>query len=198
MAVVAGAYAPVIDKYLAALSKAPPEHLKSLQQRGTKICFGPRIIDGVRAAAHRRGRWVTSQDYWDVCRDYSMRTGTKGIYDCMFDAIVLPTSYRARDLEEVVRHELGHALTWSAHVRPALLRYLPKEIDLRLRAIRDDRANPEVELRRLGREALADAYAFFVLGREEELPGDLLSELLLTLANVTDSAHLRLDHEGNY
>jgi len=196
MSIVAGDYAEVVDRYLEEFSKAPPDHLKSLSRRGALISFGPTILDGARSAASQRGRLLSSKDYWDIYGECSERTGTLGIYDVTLDAIVLPTHYRGRDIEHVVMHELGHAITRDATIRRALLAGLPREIALRLVGIGDDQTDPREQLRIRALEALADGYAFLACGREEELPPDLLSELSFILSAVAEGDDMRFDFEG--
>ena len=196
LSTLVGSRVPVVDRYLDALSHAPAEHLRLLQQRGAAICFAPTIEHALTSdwANERRGRPLTSRQVWTVHLHYSQETGTAAIYDPGIDALVLPTSYVTRDLERVVLHEPGHALTMShVSVRESLITNLPPEIARRLRDSGFSQESGGLE--DAVKEAVADAYVFLIVGRHEELPEPLLSELILILTTISEGSEMRLDFD---
>ena len=75
------------------------------------------------------GREPTAQERLQLRTRYSPESGIAAIFDPNLNLLVFPTHYVARDLEHVVLHELGHALTMSlANPRAALLKDLPPGI----------------------------------------------------------------------
>lgn len=127
---------------------------------------------------------------------YSPESGTAAIFDPVLNLLVFPTHYVARDLERVVLHELGHALTMSlANPRPALLENLPAEIDRHLsRGGYGVRGQAEA-LRGQVYEVLAEAYVFLVVGRGAELSMPLLSDLMFILSAVDDEKGIRFEFD---
>ncbi len=92
---------------------------------------------------------------------------------------MFPTGYCCIDLEHAVLHELGHALTWhqaqrDTTDRSAILRDLPFGIRRHVRNYvkREDKIL----------EVLAEAYVMYVVGRENELPAAVASELVAMLS----------------
>lgn len=125
LSIVVGEEVAVIDRYLAVLAMAPPEHLDLLLRRGTRIVFAPTIEHALLSepAKQRRAVELTARERLKLRSDYSPESGTVAIFDPSLNLLVFPTHYSARDLEHVVLHELGHALTMClANPRPILLR----------------------------------------------------------------------------
>jgi hypothetical protein len=80
---VIGAWAPIIDRYLDALSFAPSSHLALLAKRGARIVFAPTIADAltsetVGSAARRGARLVRDLEGPDRVRTDA---GVAGVYD---------------------------------------------------------------------------------------------------------------------
>lgn len=195
---VFGAYAPIIDRYLEAFSFAPAAHLAILARRGARIVFAP-TIDVVltsRWAEERRGRPLTMAEARQTRVDYGPESGAAGVYDAAIDALVLPTSYCCRDLNVVVRHELGHALTLvRARISPTLIRGLPGRLHRHVFSEHYVAATPLDTLRERVLEALAEGYSYIVDGRGDELPGALASELTFMLQTVEEGDSVRFDFE---
>jgi hypothetical protein len=125
--------------------------------------------------------------------NFSPDSGTAEVYDAGVDALIFPTSYLASDLERVVLHELGHALTLpDAVARASMLEGLPSQIAAHVERVTGEYRDPADALRAGVLEALADAYAFVLLGRANELPNALLSELIFILNTVAeDNSRIR-------
>ena len=194
-----GPEAPVIGRYLSWLAWAPPNHLELLRRRGARILFAPTIPDGLAStwADKRRGRSLSAVELLDLRTKYSPEAETAGIYDPRLDVLVLPTSYVARDVERVVLHELGHALTMAAaNVRPSLLEDLPAAIARHVDRLTVD--DPSTSLRVRVFEALAEAYAYLVVGQADQLPSPIVSELMFILTTVADEDdHIRFDFDAD-
>jgi len=195
-----GKEAPIVDRYLDALSYAPPEHLAILVRRRAHILLAPTIADALNSewAATHRGRDLTPDELWTLKTAYSSAAGTAAVYEPALDVLVLPTSYAALDLERAVLHELGHALTMAdATFRPALLRGLPPEIEVHVRNQAYSEGSDRESLRPRVFEALAEGYVFLVVGRAEELPHQLVSELMFILTTVSegDGSRIRFDFD---
>ncbi len=189
MTVLLGPHAPVVEAYHSAMSMAPPHHLAVLRRRSGCAVFGPTIPAVLSSdwAAERRGRRLSAHELWDLRMDYSLESRTAAAYDPELDALVLPTSYVTRDIERVVLHELGHAMTMHAVVpRQDLLRNLPGDIAHHVASYGDGSDARSIRVR--AEEALAEAYVFVVVGRHEELPATLLSELLVILSIAEEDA----------
>jgi hypothetical protein len=188
MSVVIGKRAPIIDRYLAALSYAPHEHLQQLRDRGARVLFGPTIADALGSdwAAERRGRPLTAAELWELRVNYS-EADTAAVYDSELDVLVLPTAHAARDLERIVLHELGHALTLKrASCHPSLLADLPPEIAQHICHLGYGAEHDARTVRHRTLEVLAEAYVFLVVGRDGELPTAVLSELIFILRTVSE------------
>lgn len=198
IATVLGPKAPVIDLYLLALSYAPANHLALLARRGARIVFGP-TIDAVltsRWAAERRGRELSMIEARQTRIDYGPESGAAAVYDSGIDALIFPTSYRAIDLDSVVLHELGHALTVQrAHLRLALIAGLPSRLRRHVYSDSYLAGTPDETLCRRVLEALAEGYVYFIDGRMEQLPDALASELAFILQSVEDGDKIRLEFE---
>lgn len=198
MAVVLGTHAPVVNRYIAALSYAPKEHLERLRKRGTRVLFGPTIADALGSdwAAEHRGWPLTAAELWELRVHYS-EADTAAVYDSELDLLVLPTGYAARDLERIVLHELGHALTFGrVSCRPNLLQGLPPEITRHVRNCGYGEDSDPATIRHRTLEVLAEAFVFVVVGRAEELPEPVLSELIFILGSVAeDETRLRFDFD---
>lgn len=191
---------PVIERYLDAFSVAPASHLRTLERRGARILFAPTIYHGLVSewATERRQRQLSASEKFQIRTECSPESRTAAVYDESIDAIVLPTTYGANDLEHVVLHELGHALTVaSASVRRSLLNDLPAEIFEHLRAARYGTCDPGSILRAQVLEVLADAYVFVAVGRAGELSPALLSEISFMLATVTEGEYMRFEFESD-
>ena len=127
---------------------------------------------------------------------YSPESGTAAIYDPGLNLLVFPTHYIARDLERVVLHELGHALTMSlANPHPALLEGLPTEIARHVSHAGYGSDDPAIALRVRVNEALAEAYVYLVVGRGDELPWALLSDLMFILSSVEGKKGIRFEFD---
>ena len=198
LSLLVGDEAPVIDRYLDVLALAPPEHLALLLRRGSRIVFAPTIPHALLsdAAAARRANVLTAEERLKLRADYSPESGTAAIFDPTLNLLVFPTHYVTRDLERVVLHELGHALTMVlANPRPALLRGLPPGIN---RHIRDRAYGPDGDpetLRIRVYEALAEAYVYVVVGRDSELPMAILSDLMFILTTVEGDKGIRFEFD---
>ena len=177
-----GEIPPVVDSYLRALSAAPVQHLRSLIKRGARIVFAPTIAVALTSPQlqQRRDRPLTLRECHDVHREYAPESLVGAIYDPETDTLVFPTGYCCMDLEHAVLHELGHALTWhqaqrDATKHSAILRDLPFGIRRHLR----NYVKHEDKIL----EVLAEAYTMYVVGRENELPAAVSSELVAMLSS---------------
>lgn len=189
LSTVVGPKVPVIDRYLAVLCNAPAHHLECLRRRGTRIVFAPTIAHGLtsRLASARRGRELSASETFELRTYCSQRSGTAAVFDHPTDLLVLPTSYAPQDLEHVVLHELGHALTMLGAIpRPALLLGLPPQIERHLAAGRYGSDPSPASIRRRVWEVLAEAYAHWVVGNGHLIPHDLLSELMFIIETVSE------------
>jgi hypothetical protein len=198
IAILVGEEAPVIDRYLDVLALAPPEHLDLLRRRGTRIVFAPTIPHALLSsiATDRRGREPTANERLQLRTKYSPESGTAAIFDPSLNLLVFPTHYVARDLERVVLHELGHALTMSlANPRVALLEELPPSIAKHVSHHEYGSENPTEALRIKVNEALAEAYVYLVVGRGSELPVELLSDLMFILSSVEGDKGIRFEFD---
>jgi hypothetical protein len=198
LSIVVGEEVAVIDRYLAVLAMAPPEHLDLLLHRGTRIVFAPTIEHALlsQPAAQRRGAELTARDRMKLRSEYSPESGVAAIFDPALNLLVFPTHYCTRDLEHVVLHELGHALTMClANPRSILLKNLPAEIDrhIRHRGYGPD-GDPET-LRQRVFEVLAEAYVFTVVGRGAELPPAVMSDLMFILTTVESDEGIRFEFD---
>jgi len=195
---VLGPYAPVIDRYLEALSYAPADHLALLAYRGARIIFAPTIdafLTG-KCAEQRRGRPLTSQEAREIRIGYGPESGAVGVYDSATDALVFPTGYCSKDLKQVVLHELGHALTLQrAQLRTVLILGLPFRLHRHVYAEHYSGATEEETLRQRVLEALAEGYIYVVDGQIDRLPDALASELTFMLQTVEDGNKFRFEFE---
>ncbi len=198
ISILVGEQAPVIDRYLDVLALAPPEHLDLLRRRGTRIVFAPTVPHALlsSAATERRGREPTAKERLELRATYSPESGTAAIFDPSLNLLVFPTHYVARDLEHVVLHELGHALTMSlANPRAALLVDLPPAIAKHVGHHDYASDNPAETLRMQVNEALAEAYVYLVVERGAELPMELLSDLMFILSSVEGEDGIRFEFD---
>lgn len=188
----------MIERYLAVLAMAPAEHLDLLLRRGTRIIFAPTIEHALLSepAAQRRQIELTARDRLKLRSDYSPESGTAAIFDPCLNLLIFPTHYCAEDLEHVVLHELGHALTMCmANPRSVLLRNLPSDID---RHIHDRGYGPDGDpetLRQRVFEVLAEAYVYTVVGRSSELPSAVMSDLMFILNTVESDDGIRFEFD---
>lgn len=192
---------PVVERYLGAFSQAPAAHLELLGSRDIRVIFAPRIVDAFasRTANRRRGRKLSASELWDLRINLSERTGVVAVYDPELDLLVLPTSYATRDLERAVLHELGHALTMAASSpRAELLKHLPPEIASHVARSTYTGVNARTTMQARVFEALAESYVYLVVGRAEELPSALLSELVFILNSVEEDGRIRFSFEGGF
>lgn len=188
----------MIERYLAVLAMAPPEHLDLLLRRNVRIVFAPTIEHALLSepAGQRRGVELTARERLKLRADYSPESRVNAIFDPSLDLLVFPTHYCTEDLEHVVLHELGHALTMSmANPRPLLLENLPADID---RHIRDRGYGPDGDpetMRQRVFEVLAEAYVYTVVGREQELPHAVMSDLMFILGTVESDEGIRFEFD---
>jgi hypothetical protein len=200
-------YAPqgpcaVVERCWRSLSFAPVEHLRRLLRDETYILFAPTIVLALDSpwADDRRGEGLTHADRAYYARECSQEAGTAAIYDGWTNALVFPTSYCAADpeLDDIVMHELGHALTWRAawecaSARTDLLVGLPAQIRHHVFSNAYLVPGDEAETRRTRvLEALAEGYAWLAANRAAELPPRLTSELLDILSRDELRASRRL------
>jgi hypothetical protein len=198
LSLVLGEQAPVIDRYLDVLALAPPEHLDLLRRRGTRIIFAPTIPHALLSpvAAERRGQEPSPEERLKLRSEYSPESGTAAVFDPILNLLVFPTHYIARDLEHVVLHELGHALTMPlATLDPRLLDGLPSAIAKHVNSRAYGPEGQKETLRLRVNEALAEAYVFLVVGRGSELPHALLSDLMFILATVEGEKGIRFEFD---
>lgn len=185
---VVGPRAPVVERYWRSLSLAPAEHLGRLRKNGAAILFGPTVVRALDSpwANARRGAALTLDQRAYYAGKFSQEATAAAIYDPWTDALVFPTSYRPSDVEldDVVMHELGHALTWraaygAASTRDDLLLGLPSPINQHVFSdaymVPGD-GRDTICSRVL--EAFAEAYVWLVANRAGELPPGITSELL--------------------
>jgi len=201
LSIVVGERTPVVERYLQAFSRAPAAHLELLASRGMRVMFAPRIVDAYasRTANQRRGRQLTASELWDLRINLSERSSVVAVYDGELDLLALPTSYVTSDLGRAVLHELGHALTMAAaSPRDELLKHLPPEIDRHVARSTYTGVNARTTMRARVFEALAESYVYLVVGRAEELPSTLLSELLFILNSVEEDGHIRFSFERGF
>jgi hypothetical protein len=187
MATYIGGAPPIVERYLDAVSRVPVPHLAFLAKEGVRIVFAPRIVDALASewAAERRGRELSPREIAEIEASCSQEAGTAAVYDLPIDAIVIPTSYVGPDVERVIVHEIGHALTtrkiWEgASERRDLLAGLPGEI-ARAVGIVPATGEAPASTRSAVVEVMAEAYVWYVSGREEELPLAVTSELAAML-----------------
>jgi hypothetical protein len=197
LSMVVGAWAPIIECYLDALSFAPAAHMALLTRRGARIVFAPTVADALVCdqAAERRGRVLDLHETWRLRVEYGPEAGVAGVYDPDTDWLVFPTSYTTTNLKRLTLHELGHALTLKrATVRSSLLEGLPTRVHRHVFSagyeVEDD---PGQTLRQRVLEALAEGYTYVVAGRDHELPPALTSELLFMLQTVDEEDLVRFE-----
>ena len=100
LSIVVGEEAAVIDRYIAVLAMAPPEHLNLLLRRGTRIVFAPTIEHALLAdpAKERREVELTARERMKLRSDYSPESGVAAIFDPGLNLLVFPTHYISHDL----------------------------------------------------------------------------------------------------
>lgn len=197
---VFGDLTAVVGRYWEALARASEQDLLRLRRNGVEIVFAPTIASALRTpwATARRGRALTAQELTRVADEFGENSRAAAAYFSDVRALVLPTAYCAEDLEHVVLHELGHALTMSGAAPVAcnsghLLEGLPNEVREHLAHYPQGRSPAAVAERVL--EALAEAYVFLVVGRAAELPAPLVSALLSIMGEM-DSPHTTSRRSG--
>jgi hypothetical protein len=198
LSIVVGDQALVIERYLDVLALAPPEHLDLLRRRGTRIIFAPTIPHALlsKAAITRRGDEPSAEERLKLRTEYSPESGTAAIFDPNLNLLVFPTHYVARDLEHVVLHELGHALTMTlATPNPELLKDLPPDIAQHVENRAYGPEGQEETLRLRVYEALAEAYVYLVVGRGPDLPYALLSDLMFILTTVEGDKGIQFEFD---
>jgi hypothetical protein len=168
--------------YLNAISYASPAHLISLRRRGCAILMAPTIPLALcsEAAEVRRGRPLDLQEKERIHHEYGENSGVLAIYDWSIKALVLPTIDGVIDVEHVVLHELGHALTWEQigdDHRDDLFHGLPRRIaEFIQQPIYSSHRSKVAEI-------IAEAYVWTIVGRGDELPPAVISELVGILPN---------------
>jgi hypothetical protein len=195
---VIGAKVGIIERYLDELSYAPPEHLRLLVHRGTRIVFAPTIDAALISswADRRRNRTLSMSETKDIRVNYGPESNAVGIYDPETDALIFPTAYSTSDLRGVVLHELGHALTMPrATIRPALIQGLPRQIERHVYAEHYRAKTAEQTLEQRVHEALAEGYIEIIEGRGDHLPRGLTSELMFMLSTMEDGPRVRFEFE---
>lgn len=190
---VFGARTMVVERYWEALAHAPDQDLLRLRRTGIEIAFAPTIASALQTqwATERRGHALSADVLTDLEHEYGAASLAAAAYFSDVRALVLPTAYCAEDLEHVVLHELGHALTMDAAEPLAcasghLLNGLPRHLRDHL-ALYPQGSSPDAVAERV-HEALAEAYVLLTVGRAEELPHDLMSELFCMMSSM-DSPH---------
>lgn len=195
---VFGPRVPIIERYLDALSFAPRAHLEILIRRDAEIVFAPTIDVALTSdwAERRRGQALTMAEARALRIDYGPESNAVGIYDPDTDALIFPTGYCTRDLQHVVLHELGHALTMPrATFRAQLIKNLPRRLDRHVYSEYYLADSPETTLRHRVFEALAEGYIEIIEGRIEQLPKALASELMFMLQSMEDGPRVRFEFE---
>jgi hypothetical protein len=197
---VFGECAPVVERYWQALASASQQDLLRLRRAGIEIVFAPTIASALRTdwAVRRRGRELTAQELGALEESYGPDSKAAAAYFSDVRALLLPTATRAADLEHVVLHEVGHALTFDAasartSERPELLDDLPAHLRRHVAHYRQG-TEPEAVAERV-LEALAESYVLLTVGRETEIPHGLLSELLGIMSEM-DSPHPSPNRSG--
>lgn len=196
---VIGSWAPIIDRYLDALSFAPRAHLELLRWRGARIVFAPTIADALTTelAAQQRGRPLDLCETWEVRVEYGPDGGVAAVYDPDTDWLIFPTAYCNKDLRRAALHELGHALTVRrATIREGMLDQLPVRLHRHVFSTGYEvPGDPAQTLRQRVLEALAEGYIYVIEGRGEELPDALSSELVFMLQTVDEGDRVRFEFE---
>lgn len=177
MKIVIGPDSEAEERYLDALSYAERRHLVSLRKRGCAILLAPSIAIGLDSmpATRRRGRKLSAREQAENQVLYGPGSGVIAIYEPTIDVLVMPTGRSLLDPEHAVLHELGHALTYPriSELDPVpLMGGLPPEIARHI-AKPSYRGNAQAELA----EVMAEAYAWTVVGRMEELGFEITSAL---------------------
>ncbi len=195
---VIGAQLPLIERCVAAFSRVPYAHMRSLADRGVRILFAPTIRSALESsfALARRGRELFADELLRLRFDYDKASGTVAVYDQATDLVVFPTDYTTRDVIRPVLHEVGHALTMPRAVpRSALLQSLPAQLAEYVRAATPADATPEEQLRVAPLEALAEGYVYLVEGRVDTLSKQLEEELRFLLSTSTHAGDCRFQFE---
>jgi len=177
MLLLYGPHSRTVDEFIYAIGYALPVHLAFLRRRRCAILMAPAITQALcsEVATIRRGRPLEPEERERVRREYGDGSGVLAIYDWSIDALVLPTSEFQRDAEHIVLHELGHALTLDQigeERRDDLFLGLPARIaDFIKQPIYSSHKSQVAEI-------MAEAYAWSAIGRGEELPPAVISELV--------------------
>jgi hypothetical protein len=182
MLLLYGPRSSTADGYLNAVSYASPAHLISLRRRGCAILMAPTVPLALcsEAADLRRGYPLDPRERKRVDREYGDGSGVLAIYDWTIKALVLPTSEGHLDTEHIILHELGHALTLDqigTERREDLFSGLPARIAAFIEQSIYSTHKSKVA------EIMAEAYVWTVVGRGEELPPAVISELVGILPN---------------
>lgn len=174
--------AELLDAHLYSLAVAPVQDLLCFKRAGGTIFFADTFLAGATSieAGLQRGAPLdraARTRYEDLDADPGH---VFGVFDPMMHALIFTPQATPANHEQITLHELGHALTLppmyrTAHLRGELLRGLPAEIDVMLRAY--PQGNDRAAIRERVLEALAEAYVWTVVGRWQELPGALFGTL---------------------
>jgi hypothetical protein len=170
--------AAVDNRLLEPLARVPVGNLAAFRQEHGLILFAHsylEAVDGDEANA-RRGYPLSAEQRAQYAEFDSPRRPVYGLYDPFLNALIFSASRTQINFEHLVLHEFGHAMShaaWQpfAHRRADLLFELPRQIQAlvdRYSAGSDPAAVSERVL-----EALAEAYAWAVVGRIAELPSAL-------------------------
>jgi hypothetical protein len=177
MTIVIGPSSDAQERYLNALAYAELCHLVSLRKRRFAILMAPSIALGLDSvpAAQRRGRTLTTAEREENQLLYGPDSGVIAIYDPQINAQVVPTARAVEDPEHAVLHELGHGLTFERVGEldsASLLCNLPPGIAAHIAQA----GYSESRFSQMA-EVMAEAYAYMVVGRINELPPALVSAL---------------------
>lgn len=182
---------PELTAHVTSLASAPVDHLRTFAARRGCIICAPTFLEAVTCdEANLRRGWPLPSTAQREFKDLDARAGhVFGLYVEHLHALVFTPQAVPLNHERVTLHELGHALTvrgasQTAHLRADLQCDLPPRIERLMRNYAQDNDRAAVRERVL--EALAEAYAFSVLGRFRELSPGLLQALqeLLTYGEL--------------
>ena len=172
----------VLEDHIASLAGAPETDLLALRASRGQILFARTFLAAATSDVANRMRGLPldaagRNDYvrWDNAMGHVF-----GLYDPQIHALIFTPQAVPINHERVTLHELGHALTlrsaWNtAHLRADILLDLPDSIALLLNNYAQGTAREAIRERVF--EALAEAYAWWVVGRWRELPRPLFLAL---------------------
>jgi hypothetical protein len=178
MAVAIGT-ARVLDEHIGSLAAAPPADLLAFRRERGSILFANSFLGAVTSdeANVRRGRPLNPARHGDFQYFDARRERVFGLYEPELHALLFTPHAVPLNHERVTLHELGHARTWRgayrlAHLRIDLLDGLPPDIAALVAHYAQGDGTESLQIQVL--EALAEAYAFCVVGRSDELAAHML------------------------